>query len=164
MPNWCINDIDISGPSEKIKELYEKMIEQNSIFDVLVPIGDWDYHKALDSWGTKWDANPVDLDLYDNGDYSCISGQIETAWGPPIQVFDTYLANNEDVSVEVKYFEPGMQIVGQFIDGHDDYHEYDSYTADNLSDHIPSELIDHFNLYSELALAYGDDDWEEYED
>lgn len=162
MPNWCINDIDISGPSEKIKELYDRMIQENCIFEILVPIGNWEYDKAVEAWGTKWDANSQDLDLYDNGDYSCISGQIETAWGPPIQVFETYLNDNEDVSIEIKYFEPGMQFVGQYIDGFDECYEYESYSIDNISDYIPPDLIEHFDLYNEITNM--DDDWEEDED
>ena len=72
MPNWCANHIEISGPTEKIKDLYEKTritdrqtTEQGSqvgFLEYLAPIGDYDRADAISTWGTKWEVD-VELDF-----------------------------------------------------------------------------------------------------
>jgi len=161
MPNWCMNDVLIKGPTSKIEELYNKIEKSDGLFEVMVPIGDWDYNTAVDKWGVKWDASPENLVLEEDGDEAYISGTIDTAWGPPIQVFETFSIENPDLIVELRYFEPGMCFIGWYIDNEDAYYEYDPNDIKTL-DSIPEDLKDHFNLYEEISFYDNDDD--EYED
>lgn len=147
-----MNDIEITGPTEKIETLFNRMVEENSVLEVMTPIGEWDYNKAIEHWGTKWDAEPVGLSLENvDENTSSISGAMDTAWGPPIQAFKSYAEQNEDVDIYVKYYEPGMCFVGEFAYEEDNYYEYD---PDDLSslDEIPEDLVEHFNLREELDV------------
>lgn len=157
MPNWCMNDILIQGPIHKIEKLYNKIEKTGGLFEVMVPIGDWDYNTALDKWGVKWDASPENLALEEDGDEASISGTIDTAWGPPIQVFETFSNENPDVNVEIRYYEPGMCFVGWYIDNEDECYDYDPNDIESIK-FIPEDLVDHFNLYSEISIYDDDDD------
>lgn len=161
MPNWCMNDVLIKGPTDKIENLYNEIEKTGGLFEVMVPIGEWDYNAALDEWGVKWDASPENLVLEEDGGESYISGTIDTAWGPPIKVFETFSLENPDTTVEIRYFESGMCFVGQYIDGEDTLYEYDLNDLETINV-IPQDLIEHFDLYSEVTnydeSAYEDDD------
>ena len=53
MPNWCSNDIVISGPEDKIKDLWEAAQFKEGLLEAIAPIGEWDYDTAVAEWGTK---------------------------------------------------------------------------------------------------------------
>ena len=39
MPNWCNNSIDINGPTDKIKDLFEKAGQEDSgLLQAMVPM------------------------------------------------------------------------------------------------------------------------------
>ena len=37
MPNWCINDVTIAGPSDKISKIYYDAIEKNGLLEADCP-------------------------------------------------------------------------------------------------------------------------------
>jgi hypothetical protein len=90
MPNWCENRIRISGSTEKINKLWEK-VESDGLLNTLRPQPnnleeyeniDW----RLQKWGTKWEVNTQDLCVEDNGDgTSDIYGDFDSAWSPPVE-------------------------------------------------------------------------------
>ena len=43
-----------------------------------------------DHWGTKWEVNDPDFHLEDDG--TCINASFQTAWCPPIQAYEHFLA------------------------------------------------------------------------
>jgi len=51
------------------------------------------------------------------------------------------------LQVTASYLEEGMQFVGQFVDGEDDYYEYTD--LESLED-IPESLVEEWNLVDSL--------------
>lgn len=65
---------------------------------------------CVNNWGTKWDAiNPVVIDML--GKYRVII-TFETAWAPPIEVFNALSQKFPKISIELEYFESGMEFCG----------------------------------------------------
>ena len=153
MPNWCNNTIELSGPVEKIKGLFdkiEKLGENKGLLELMVPIGEWDYSTAIETWGTKWDVSTGGLEFTDNGDGTAeISGYFDSAWSPPITAYDRFIEENEDCDIEAFYYEMGMGFGGIYRDGEDqeisDLQEHYEQGEEFWSDTF-IELNDHFNI------------------
>lgn len=56
----------------------------------------------------------------------------------------------EGFSVDAHYLEEGMSFVGRFVDGFDDYNEYDLEDPDSL-DVISEEIVEYWNLRERQA-------------
>jgi hypothetical protein len=112
MPNWCSNSITITGPVEKIQALRAVSIDKG-LLEAMAPLGDWEYDRAVEAWGTKWDISNEGLEYEDNGDGTAtIGGWADSAWAPPVEAFQTYSNANPEVTMELQYFEPGMAFIG----------------------------------------------------
>jgi hypothetical protein len=129
MPNWNSNTVYIAGPADKICALWQRAQsghfytnaltgqkeETSGLLAAMVPIGDWDYDRAVAAWGTKWDINTGNLQLLEHGNgRASIEGTADSAWGPPIEAFETYAMENQDVTAELVYKEPGMGFAGHW--------------------------------------------------
>ena len=145
MPNWCSNDITISGPESKIKALWESA-QKKGFLQSLNDIGEWDWHRAVDEWGTKWEVEIEHLE-HKPGE---ITGMFESAWSPPTQALVEWFEENPDCHINLKYFEPGMCFVGEWNDGCDEYIEFDD----------PGEVPDQWYDYWNLADVYEQDEEE----
>ena len=138
MPNWCNNNITISGPTETIKQLWEdaqtghrytvevdgEQVEkvEFGLLEAMAPIGNWEYGTAVDTWGTKWDISDEGLEYEDTEDgYATISGWFDSAWSPPIEAYNTWLTENGECSIRATYEEGGMDFAGIYEDMEDDY-------------------------------------------
>ena len=162
MPNWCMNDISITGPKEKISEFYNSAVERGGLFESAVPIGEWDINKALEMWGTKWDVDPEELEYSEDGDTASIFGCIDTAWGPPIEFYDNFLSDNPDCDISATYYEEGMCFIGKYEDGEQSHYEYDTSDASSLDD-IPEDLLAQYDVSINEDLDYfNDSDDDEY--
>ena len=116
MPNWCENQLTMTGPKQDVRDLWEKIENDSQFFEHMVPNpkGEWDYGWSCENWGTKWDANfsEGDMECWDNDDGTAtIQGNILTAWSPPIQVFQTWQESN-DWDIELWYIEDGISYMG----------------------------------------------------
>lgn len=153
MPNWCMNDVLISGPKEKITDLYNKIMDTGGLLEVMSP---------QEEWGTKWDVDPENLEIEIEKEEGSISGTVDSAWSPPVEAFKTFLNNNPECVAELRYYESGMEFIGMFIDGKDEYFEYDSNDINSL-DSIPKDLVEHFNLEEELQMNFDESEeiWED---
>jgi hypothetical protein len=152
MPNWCDNSMKLSHTDvDKVTALAEAMAtvdnKGNSMaqpFQHLRPRPeeeqDW-YNWSLSNWGTKWDANIID---WSHDDENTVTIYCDTAWGPPIALYD-YLCEN-GWSVDAIYHEPGMCFAGMYSDGNDNYYEYDVTDPDFLNE-LPGDVIEFANLY-----------------
>jgi len=117
MPNWCNNSFSITGNTESIRELWEAAQTANDgefgLLNAIAPIGEWDYGKAVDTWGTKWDVTDEGLEFVDNGDGTAsIQGWFDSAWSPPIGAYEQLAADFDSCIIECSYYEPGMDFGG----------------------------------------------------
>ena len=151
MPNWCNNSITIEGPADKIRALWAASQDKDSgLLEAMVPVGEWDYDRAVQNWGTKWDISleGVLKELPDGR--ARILGYADSAWSPPLEAFQTYAKANEDVYLELKYFEPGMAFVGVWdSEGGDAYWDNVGSLLDTTKDDdaVLYELLEHFNVW-----------------
>ena len=135
MPNWCENRIKISGSTEKINKLWEK-VESDGLLNALRPQPknleeyeniDW----RLQSWGTKWEVNTQDLCVEDNGDgTSEIYGDFDSAWSPPLEAYIAFNQADNGCEVEGWYSEFGGDYCGL----------YNSREGDVYCDSVSAEL------------------------
>ena len=150
MPNWCDNQITITGPN-KIIDKIEKIVNEEKgaegLLQFMHPMpaelkdttadgsqdkklmdkygySDW-YGWACDNWGTKWDINEfygVDRQYLSEQSEgeSTISFAFSSAWSPPIGAYDNFLAKNEECSLKAYYYEGGCDFMGCWDNGDDE--------------------------------------------
>jgi len=142
MPNWCDNQITITGPNsvidkiEKIakeekgaggllnffhpmpKEL-EDTTSPSSSADKPQPMVDgfdnW-YDWRCENWSTKWDISEF-YGVDRQGD--TISFAFSSAWSPPTGAYEYFLAKNEECSLKAYYYEGGCDCMGVWDNGDD---------------------------------------------
>ena len=175
MPNWCDNQITITGPNsvidkiEKIaneekgaggllnffhpmpKELEDTTADGSEDKKLLEKYGysDW-YGWACDNWSTKWDVNEF-YGVDRQGD--TISFGFSSAWSPPIGAYENFLAKNEDCSLKAYYYEGGCDFMGEWDNGSDDCYAPSDYKSDDdfWQDGVGSTLDDMFNITEPMA-------------
>ena len=148
MPNWCNNNVEISGPNKIIDQI-EKIVDESKntegqgLLDWMKPMpkelretqadgterkdfikkyghSDW-YGWANENWGTKWDISSefYSVDRQYHNRVSTIRFGFDSAWAPPLTAFADWLDKNEDCSLKCWYYEPGCDFAGEW-DNHDD--------------------------------------------
>ncbi len=120
MPNWCINQVVITGDKDnldylqKTKFSFQKFIpcpkvlldttdssrNEEQMKDNEKRYGfrswyDWKYAK----WGTKWDRSEYEANRIND---KTLSLTFHTAWGMPLEIFQ-YVSKRYDVKIEVEY-------------------------------------------------------------
>lgn len=159
MPNWNSNTITIDGPADKIRALWNAAQpaegKDGSLLEAMAPIGEWDYGRAVDAWGTKWDVSLEGLQLIenDNGTASIV-GYADSAWSPPIEAFQTYADANKDCELELRYFEPGMSFIGVWDseNGDQTWEDVYQFVKNGTDDGVLEELMDEFNVWDWYEL------------
>ena len=122
MPNWCDNQITITGPNsviDKIEKIVKEEDNKNGLLQFMYPMpeglkdttadmtedkemikkygySDW-YGWATNEWGTKWDISEF-YGVDRQGD--TISFGFSSAWSPPVGAYENFLANNEDCTLK----------------------------------------------------------------
>ena len=173
MPNWCNNNIEITGPAKTINAVWTAaQVEDSGLLNAMVPMpvelkdtvkgsnGDavnW-YDWSVTNWGTKWDVGLEGIEYTDNGDGTAtISGYFDSAWSPPIEAYNRFLEANEDCSLTGSYYEMGCDFAG-FYDNGDDEH------LENLRDEYDLPEDEQSNLFKRLdeeyALSEQYDEWD----
>ena len=141
MPNWCYNNISVSGSPKKIGRINAVIDilknstdeeKKNHLFKSLIGLPErtdleeyndqgW-YATNVDWFGTKWDVG-LDFVAHQDTDHIELAG--ETAWSPPIN-FCIELAKQYGVEIEMYYEEPGCDFCGKtWIDSNGDHNEED---------------------------------------
>jgi len=146
MPNWCNNQITITGPNsviDKIEKIVDEKQETEGLLQFMYPMperlkdttadgsedkkmikkygySDW-YGWATNEWGTKWDLTEfygVDRQYLTETSEgeSTISFAFDSAWSPPVGAYENFIANNEDCSLRATYYEPGCDFMGIWQD------------------------------------------------
>ena len=90
------------------------------------------------NWGTKWDAYEVRVQRLSD---TSIYVMMETAWSPPIPIFEKLVELGFEVSAY--YLDEGWNFIGQFECGEAFYFD--------VNQDAPFNLIDEFNLEGEFA-------------
>ena len=158
MPNWCYNNVDITATTEEHKDLLDRVSRAETadgFFEMLRPLGEWDYNRSVENWGTKWDVEPMDVDF----DGTTLTTSFDSAWSPPIALYE-YLAE-QGFEVSANYYEPGMDFAGEWTDG-EEFHLDD---VSNLARQDEStigkreyEILEQWNIFEEVAM------WDEEEE
>lgn len=162
MPNWCGNWVSIRhADPEKIKQM-QAAVSEGNLFETFAPLGEWDYAKAVETWGTKWDAHDADVQNITQ-DGQAIDLYFDTAWGPPTGFYDKLTEQGFDV--DATYHEPGMCFAGHYTsENGDDSYEYD-FSNENWRDEIgDTDVIDLLEGEYESYLEYQEDEEEDGEE
>tara|TARA_A200000159_G_scaffold164768_1_gene196120 strand:+ start:1859 stop:2467 length:609 start_codon:yes stop_codon:yes gene_type:complete len=183
MPNWCNNTFKLSGPKAKVEGLYKKFKDTNQVLNTMYPMpeeladsekypangdkrpllqkkyghDDW-YGWCTSNWSTKWDVDSENLEYREEGDTGIIEGWFDSAWSPPTGVYDHFLSENEDCSIQSYYYEGGCDFAGEYCDGNDDCFNPSDYTADQMEDSdngLIYTINEHFNISESVR------EWEE---
>lgn len=77
------------------------------------PTSGW-YEWRLDNWGTKWDVYNVTMTRMDD---NTLVMSFDTAWSPPIPVFDKMVDMGYEVNA--RYLDEGWMYIGEYTDGND---------------------------------------------
>ena len=149
MPNWCDNYATFKNEDiTKIDALEAVLLPDEGseeLFNTIRPIpleeeDNW-YNWNLENWGTKWEAR-----IYDYyRDANEINVSFETAWCPPITLYEWMIKN--DWEVNAYYHEPGQGFAGNFCK-EDDYHEYDLTDRETWED-IDDDIKEFANFESD---------------
>jgi hypothetical protein len=131
MPNWCSNNLTVSGDAIKVKSFFNNGIHngvwrmslyfpmpielENTTSPNKEPSEDLIKRFGHDNWydwrcanyGTKWDA---DSDNYGD-DYV----QFETAWNPPLPWLEKVAKDYPGLTFRLDYSEEGMQFCGTCV-------------------------------------------------
>jgi len=158
MPNWCDNQLSITGPNsviDKIEKIVKEEKDEQGLLNFFHPMpaelkdttadgskdkemlakyghSDW-YSWATDNWSTKWEVNEfygVDRQhLNDSLDESTISYGFSSAWAPPIGAYEQFLSDNEECSLKAYYYEGGCDFMGEWDNGSDDCYAPSDYKS-----------------------------------
>ena len=174
MPNWCNNSITITGNTETIKTLWEEAIQdaddETGLLNAIHPMPkelhettspseepNW-YNWRVENWGTKWEVSSEGLEFTDNGDGTAtISGWFDSAWAPPIGVYERFAEQFDSCVLEASYYEPGMDFAGFWSSENGD--EYCDNLHDEWKSDEPSELFK--RLDEEYNLSEQFEEWAE---
>ena len=146
MPNWCDNNITITGPNSVIDKIEKIVAEEGSEGNLLQyfhPMpkelsdttadgskrkklqkkyghDDW-YSWAVENWSTKWDINEFHgFERIELGiDESEIHFGFSSAWAPPIGAYEYWLDKNSNCSIRATYYEGGCDFMGIWDNGED---------------------------------------------
>jgi hypothetical protein len=122
MPNYCENELDVSGKIEDIREfagaVYSKKSddeEEDTLlsFQKIKPRPEdqndnW-YDWNINNWGTKWGAIDVRLITSSNKRYTY---EFSTAWSPPIKLVIEASRLYPKLAFTIRFWEGGMGFRG----------------------------------------------------
>ena len=139
MPNWCQNEVTVTGDEKEItrfKELvrsdlkdhdfsfHEVIPMPDDIYNEMTsPIGDdgytdrW-YNWSLDNWKVKWDVRDEDMNSLVEEDNELLVYHFDTAWSPPALIYLELVELFPELNVSWFYQEEGMGIEG-YLENYD---------------------------------------------
>jgi hypothetical protein len=141
MPNWCMNSAVISGRKDKL-DLIVRALKEDKLLEALCPLGDWEYNKAVELWGTKWDVHNASWELDEANNTLTIN--FDTAWGPPTAAY-SYGEKLHNIEIEATFHEDGMMFIGEYKDGEGTSYSYD-FEEECLKTEAPWELVEDWGI------------------
>jgi hypothetical protein len=174
MPNWCNNGITLRHADPAMIERAAKALSEGTFLQEFIPcpkeltetvaqFGTNDHEKAnrekygygswydfnIANWGTKWDVSSDNVAIEDA---NTVTASFDSAWAPPTRAYEQLM--DLGFEVEAFYYEPGMQFVGKWADGIDEYYELGGEDSTTVRESIGEELDDYFCISEQMA------DWE----
>ena len=180
MPNWCDNQITITGPNsviDKIEKIVKEEDNQNGLLNFFHPMpkeldgttspsssadkpqpmvegfDNW-YDWRTDNWCTKWEVNEFyGVDRHDD----TISFAFSSAWAPPTGAYTHFITSmaekNLDVSLKAYYYEGGCDFAGCWDNGDDECIAPSDYKSDDdyWNDGLGYDLDEMFNFRESMA-------------
>ena len=157
MPNWCSNSFEVSHQDAEMITKFADCVKAGNLFETFIPLStvEWEHGAAREEWGTKWDIDCGDVSIDSTGKIAF--GFFNTAWGPGIRAYEKL----EELGFElnVLYHESGLCFAGQYIQGEDDYYEYDfsdknwreKILNDDVLDYLEQEYLSWREWQEELS-------------
>jgi hypothetical protein len=164
MPNWCSNVVTINhGDKEKIDAIETELNKEKddvALFQMLYPRPaeheeDW-YGWNVNNWGTKWEASIYDFERLDDNN---IRVNFDTAWGPPIALYDYLFGEGYDTTAY--YDECGMGFCGKYEFGSDDQYDYTDMDSAQVQDEIPSDIDEMFSISEQMQDREMEEEFED---
>ena len=157
MPNHTDNRVILSHDDSKmIDDIYNVMNTEGTELchhlipeprdDAGEPTSGW-YEWRLDNWGTKWDVYNVHMTRMDD---NTLVMSFDTAWSPPIPVFDKMVDMGYEINA--RYLDEGWGYIGEYTDGDD----WSSFEVESVVEDYP-ELDYEFGI-SERIAEYQDEE------
>jgi len=166
MPNWCSNVATINhGDKEKIDVIETELSKDKddvALFQMLCPCPEeqkdnW-YEWNINNWGTKWEASIYDFERLDDNN---IRVNFDTAWGPPVSLYDYLFENGYDTTAY--YDECGMAFCGKYEFGSNDEYDYSDMDSAQVQDEIPSDIDEMFAISEQMADRESEEDHEDWQ-
>lgn len=160
MPNWCSNTLKIGHADKDKMDAVVTALKEGALFEYIFPQPegvDW-YEWRIQNWGTKWDMRdpyfPVSdengtLSVYEENDLHMASVMFETAWSPPVGVYQQ--AAEQGFFIEAFYIEEGNGFLGMWTDEGGD-NEFSFPDSDDEAEWeewiktLPQALVDEFDV------------------
>ena len=137
MPNWCMNDVSMSGRKSDMEDFLAEYCEQDPseptryrfVYEKISPVAEyeqddtnWNQIEAQRAaWGCKWEMTDYALSVYteewDGKEWIHLDGSYDTPWGPPYEIYDKIveIIEERDWNIEFNewfFKEPGMRLAG----------------------------------------------------
>ena len=177
MPNYCSNQMVINNPTEDVRALIREAVASGEFFASLFPVeemtdevleGLYDndesgfkmasgmvgyYGKVIVGWGTKWDAQSIDLDEHEDK----VVLSFLTAYSPPIPFYER-MRKEHGWSIQASYDESGADFAGKYDNGEDITIEFSDVAAYcNLFQTDEHPNFNEFAVVNEDREIYYDD-------
>ena len=192
MPNWCDNQITITGDKsviDKIEKIVTEEKDDQGLLDFMYPMpkelddttadgskdkemlakhghSDW-YSWSTDNWSTKWEiCEFYGVDRHDD----TISFAFSSAWAPPTGAYTHFITSmaekNLDVSLKAYYYEGGCDFAGVWDNGDDECISPSDYKSDDeyWESGLGYDLNEMFNFLESMAEYEAEQEEENKED
>lgn len=158
MPNHTDNRVILShDDSQKIDEIYNVMnTEDTELLQHIKPMPkelegttapsdspNW-YDWCIENWGTKWDIYDAQCDRMDA---NTLVMSFNTAWSPPIPVYEKLVGLGFEVSA--RYLDEGWMYIGEFTGGSDTQ----PFAQDWCTDDVESVVANYPELDEEFGIS-----------
>jgi Ferredoxin-like domain in Api92-like protein len=118
MPNWCENWLSIRSTGHSVQDYIDgwRAASQDpglafSLTSfVPMPGGVWDHDWCVTHWGTKWDADSVEIEILDEHHGLVRFG---TAWSPPLPAIEALSRRHPRLELILDFGDPAMDFAGR---------------------------------------------------
>lgn len=156
MPNYCDNNLTISGKQEHILNFLNDFTIKDEFDEIIFSMNaivpepsekenSW-YDWRLENWGCKWDIDcnlsPSDIfdqiiTITDKDTCNEVTIPYTTPWGPNLNFIEKVSEKYPDLKFNIQFYEPGCLLAGDF-----------SYENGNEIEHFcNNDNTDLFNYY-----------------